>query len=67
MLALLESMALKGAIRMECGSLLCGWLERWMVALKGAVMCTTNFLGGSDSDRLGSAGSEQVVGRADLR
>jgi hypothetical protein len=38
-----------------------------MVALKRAVVCTADFPGRSDSNRLGSAGSEWVVGRADLR
>jgi hypothetical protein len=35
------------------------------VAPKRAVLCTVNSSGRSDSDKLGSAGSERVVGRAE--
>jgi hypothetical protein len=39
--------------------------SRWLMALKRAVLCTVNSTDRSGSDRLGSAGSERVVGRAD--
>jgi hypothetical protein len=42
-----------------------GWLERWMVAPKRAVLCTADISGLLGGDRRGSAGSERVVGRAE--